>query len=142
MIVKQTLNVSAEAYFNLLQKYLLKDLKKTVNKSISLKDIKQGFCFEKTYRTKQKDDFVSKQEIVELSYPSAYCLRFSIPNGFQKISHHIKTIDENQVEITYEEVVETNFIPLRIQQFSRRRKARALMNQLLKNLELEIQSKK
>ena len=141
MVVQQILNVSAESYFNLLQRYLLKDLKKTVNKSISLKDLKQGFRFEKTYRVKQKDDYVSKQEIMEMDYPTAYCLRFSIPNGYQKISHHIRSIDEDHVEITYEEVVETNSLPLRMQQFARRRKARALMKQLLHNLELEILSK-
>lgn len=140
MRISDTLNVSAEAYFNTLQRYLLKDLKKTVSKSIKLSDLKAGYRFEKTYHTKD-GDYVSKQEIVEMEYAKAYQLKFSIPDGYQIISHHIDTIDDDHIKVVYEEVIESDKLGLKTKQFMRRGKSRKMMKQILHNLELEIKTK-
>ncbi|MDD3049041.1 MAG: DUF3284 domain-containing protein [Bacilli bacterium] len=140
MKISDTLNVSAEAYFNVLQRYLLKDLKKTVSKSINVKDLKQGYRFEKTYRTKD-GDYVSKQEIVEMVYAKAYQLKFSVPGGYQIISHHIEELDNNHIKVVYEEIIESSKLSIKLRQFMRRGKSRKMMKQILHNLELEIQTK-
>lgn len=140
MKINDTLNVSAEAYFNTLQRYLLKDLKKTVSKSIKLSDLKKGYRFEKTYHTKD-GDYTSKQEIVEMEYAKAYKLRFSIPGGYQIISHHIDEIDAEHIKVVYEEVIESDKLSLKTRQFMRRGKSRKMMKQILYNLELEIKTK-
>lgn len=140
MKISDTLNVSAEAYFNVLQRYLLKDLKKTVSKSINIRDLKQGYRFEKTYHTKD-GDYVSKQEIVEMEYAKAYKLKFSIPGGHQIISHHIEEIDSEHIKVEYEEVIESGKLSIKTRQFMKRGKSRKMMKQILHNLELEIQTK-
>ncbi len=141
MRVKGTLHVSAEAYFSTLQKYLLKDLRKTVDRSLKMSDLKPGFTFSKTYKRAKEDDYVSTQEIVTMDFGKAYCLKFSVPGGYQVISHDIKEIDENTIEVEYEEVIETKEVGLRVKQFMRRGKSRKLMHQILSNLEKEIQNK-
>lgn len=141
MKIKKTLNVSAEAYFNTLQKYLLNDLKKNVSKSIRLSELKQGYRFQKKYHT-QDGEYISKQEIVEYEYAKAYQLRFTIPDGYQIISHHIQSIDEDHIHVEYEEKIESDKLNLRMKQFMRRRKSRALMKQILHHLELEIKTDK
>lgn len=141
MKIKGTLHVSAEAYFNTLQKYLLKDLRKSVDRSIKMGDLKAGYTFTKTYQRKNDSDYVSHQEIVEMDYGKAYCLKFSVPGGYQVISHHIKELDENTIEVVYEEVIESKEFGLNVKQFMRRNKSRKLMKQILANLEKEIQIK-
>ena len=141
MKIKRKLNVSSDAYFTTLQRYLLNDLRKNVDRKLKLNDLKVGYQFTKVYKRKNAEDYVSSQVIEEMDFAKAYCLRFSIPNGFQIISHHIKEVDGNTIEVTYEEVIETKKLGLSFQQFMRRGKSRKLMNQILKKLEIEIQSK-
>ncbi|NCC54517.1 MAG: DUF3284 domain-containing protein [Erysipelotrichia bacterium] len=140
MKISDTLNVSAEDYFNVLQQYLLKDLRKTVSKSLKKSDLKAGYQFKKTYRTKD-GEYESKQEIVEMDYGKAYQLKFTIPGGYQIISHHIEKIDEQHIKVEYEEVIESHQLSIRLRQFMRRGKSRKLMKSILYNLELEIKTK-
>ena len=137
MIVTKKLSVSSTDYFDCICRYLIKDLRKTVNKNMKLKDIKPDFSFYKTYKTKD-GDFKSKQVIEEFEYGKAYKLKIKIPEGYQIISHHIKELSDDEIEVRYEEVVESNKASVKVRQFSRRGKSKKVMKQLLNDLESEI----
>lgn len=137
MIVTKKLNVSSGNYFDCISRYLVKDLRKSVDKNIKAKDIKPGFRFDKMYKTKE-GDYKSKQVIEEYEYGKAYKLKMAIPEGYQVISHHIKEINDHQIEVRYEEVILSDKMSMKIRQFSRRGKSRKVMNTLLSNLEAEI----
>lgn len=137
MIVTKKLKVNNGDYFDCLTRYLIKELRKSVDKGIKAKDIKPGYRFDRMYKTKN-GEFKSIQVIEEFDYGKAYKLKIKLPQGYQIISHHIKELSDDEIEVRYEEVVETSKLSLKIQQFMRRGKSKKLMTRLLHDLEAEI----
>lgn len=138
MKVKKRLNVSAEAYFSLLQHYLLKDLRKTVSKSIRRSDLKKGYRFDKVYHTETGEDFISHQEITAMEPGVMYQLRYSIPKGYQIITHRITAIDDYHIQVEYEEEIESTDLGIRFRKITQKRKSKKAMMEALKRLETEI----
>lgn len=137
MKVVKELNVSASAYFDCLQRYLLKDLKRTVDRKLKLNDLVEGYEFEKSYSLKNKV-FVSKQVLQEMSYGEAYCLSFTVPKGRQSISHHIEELGENKIRVTYEEKVSSSSLLTNFRKLTSKRKSKKRMVHILEQMETEI----
>lgn len=138
MIVKQKLNVSADAYFDFLAKYLLKDLRKTVGKKVKAADIKPGYTFVKTYKLPDETQFTSKQVIEEYDYAKSYRLKFSIPQGTQIVAHTISALGDNQCEVAYEEKIISDIPAQKFRNITGAHAQKKKMKNLLKNLEAEI----
>lgn len=135
-IVKE-LNVSREAYFDLLKRYLLKDLRRTVSRSLKQRDLVEGFKFDKKYQMKN-ETFISHQTIEKMRYGEAYRLKMTIPKGVQIISHQIEKLDENRIKVTYEEIVDAHGLSLKLKKLFKHRKNKQQMQLILEQMETEI----
>jgi len=106
MIVKVKMNVSSNEYFAFINEHLLNELPKSMKKKIQPSDIKKGLKYRQTYKLKG-GDFVSKKEIIDFEYGKIYRLQMEVPDGYQYISHTVDTLDDTQIEVTYEESIDT-----------------------------------
>ncbi len=137
MKVVKELHVSREEYFDLLKRYLLKDLRRTVNRSIKQRDLVEGYQFDKKYHTKT-GTFVSHQTLERMRYGEAYCLKMTIPDGIQTISHQIEKIDEHKIKVTYEENVDTHKMSITLKKLFKGGKTKQQMQMILEQMETEI----
>lgn len=137
MKFKYRLNVSAEEYYSFLRTFLLKELKKYVDKKITQKDMVAGFCFEREYKGSSQN-YVSKQEILYMEENKKYGLRMQIPQGYQSIIHTIKVFDTYRIEIAYEEKLEVKDISLKLKQRLMASKMKKAMYKNMKRIEEDI----
>ncbi|MDF9823850.1 BMFP domain-containing protein YqiC [Breznakia sp. PF5-3] len=107
MIVKKKMQITPEAYFEFIMEHLLAELPKSMQKKITKKDIKKGLKYRQTYKL-AKGDFVSKKEIVEFEYGVVYKLQMDIPDGYQYIEHRVKKLSDNEIEVSYEESLDSS----------------------------------
>ena len=107
MIVKMKMQVTPEEYFEFIIEHLLAELPKSMQKKITKKDIKTGLKYRQTYKL-AKGDFVSKKEITEFEYGVIYKLQMEIPDGFQYIEHRIEKLSDNEIEVNYEESLDSS----------------------------------
>lgn len=138
MIVKKKLNVSADAYFDLLARYLLRDLRKSLGKKVKATEIKPGYTFQKKYKLVDESVFTSKQTIEEYDYGRAYRLTFTIPQGTQVVAHTIKTLDENKIEVTFEDTIISSIPAQKFRNLTGASAKKKQMKQFLEMVEAEI----
>lgn len=138
MIVKKKLNVSADAYFDILARYLLKDLRHTVGKKVKASEIKAGYTFTKKYKLPDDTMFTSKQVIEEYDYGKAYRLSFAIPQGTQIVGHKIQAIDDEHCMVEYEEKIISDIPAQKFRNVTGALNKKKQMNKILEMLEAEL----
>lgn len=141
MIVKVKMNISSSEYFDFITEHLLDELPKSMKKKIQPSDIKKGLKYRQTYKLKS-GDFVSKKEIVEFEYGKVYRLQMEVPDGFQYIGHTINPISDDQIEVVYEETVESSKSTTSLFHKLKSNSNKKQMKQRLKAIEEHIISKR
>ena len=138
MKVKKKLNVSADAYFDLLARYLLQDLRKTFGKKVKATDLKPGYTFTKTYKLVDESLYKSKQVLEEYDYGKAYRLTFTITQGTQIVAHTIKELGENQIEVTFEDTIVSSVPAQKFRNLTGANAKKKQMKQFLEQVEAQI----
>ena len=141
MIVKVKMNISSKEYFDFITEHLLDELPKSMKKKVERSDIKKGLKYRQTYKLKS-GDFVSKKEIVDFEFGKVYRLQMEIPDGLQYIGHKVDEISENEIEVTYEESVETSKSTTSLFHKLKTSSNKKQMKQRLKAIEEHIISKR
>ncbi|MDF9824305.1 hypothetical protein M2475_001095 [Breznakia sp. PF5-3] len=141
MIVKKELHVSDKEFFDYILNNLHKELKRIVSRNIKRSDIKEGYTFVKRY--KQGNATIEIDcKIEELDIPKAYKLVMSTPKTDQIIAHRVTKIDDDHIELEYEEDVISKSLYVKLNKFFKGSSARKKMEKTLDMLEFEIISKK
>lgn len=104
MIIKKTINISAENFFSSIEKSIIYDIKNTTGKSI--KNIENGFTYSKVLNTKLAKASDTQVEILEYTYPHRYRVSFKTSKSLSTIEYLAININDNQCEITYSESIE------------------------------------
>ena len=103
MECKKVLQVTKEEFFNQVQHSVLEDIKAATGKKPNVVALQNEFTYKKQIPTKlgRKDNV--KIVIEQFHYPTDYCASFHGAQGVNKISYHVESIGDNEIEVSYKE---------------------------------------
>ena len=101
--VKETLKVSAEAFFDQLVKSVAYDICTSTGKQITEEQIHQGYCYEKKMNSKLGQTRNVKVKITDFTVPVCYGAKFKSVAGTNIIRYTIEPLNEKEIMVTYTE---------------------------------------
>lgn len=102
MIVKEILHVTADEFYHFLQEMAIQDIKEATGKTVSIKDVKAGYRYKKSLKTKTGQTGSVKTEITSLT-PQYYSVQFKSAQGLNQLSYSYQPLDHSSITCTYEE---------------------------------------
>lgn len=103
MNVNRELNVSADEFFNQIQRSVLEDIKASTRKNIEAEQVVDGYSYHKNLGTKMGGSSKVKVTIKELHAPTSYKADFTSGNGVNSIAYIIQEIGLQKINVHYEE---------------------------------------
>lgn len=101
--VKETLKVSAEAFFHQLAKSAAYDICMATGKQITEEQIHKGYCYEKKMSSKLGQTRNVKVKITDFTAPVCYGAKFKSVAGTNIIRYTIEPLNEKEIMVTYTE---------------------------------------
>lgn len=102
MRVQLQLDVSAEAFFNLLTTSVCNDIKQSTQKNISASHL-HGFQYEKRIRTKLGVDSKVQVKIQECKIPTIYQAEVMTKQGSNTFHYELSPLTDSSCRVSYEE---------------------------------------
>jgi len=106
MKVVKKMQVRPEAFFDLMMASVKADVEQVTGKPVREADIKAGFTYKKNLLNKLGKEGSSIGTFVRVERPLAYEVEFKTARGLNKIAYEIKKLDDEQIEVSYEEIYE------------------------------------
>ena len=101
--VKETLNVSAEAFFYQLLKSAAFDIRMATGKEVREKQLHKGYTYTKKLKSKMGRTGEVRVKITELKAPVIYTAEFTSASGKNIISYVIEPLEAEKITVTYTE---------------------------------------
>ena len=101
------LNISSKEFFEAIYKSIISDVKDSINKTITRKDIVDGFSYDKVLKTRGKKDRDAKVIISEFIVNEKFTTKYISKNGTNIVTYEIVNEDSNGVDIKYSEEFES-----------------------------------
>lgn len=103
MEINAILDVSQEAFFDFLYSSIIQDVKESTGQTISKKDVKSGYSYDKKLKTKVGKMGGAKVTIVAFKPYKKYRAEFTSNQGKNIISYQVERLEDNKIEVVYGE---------------------------------------
>lgn len=101
--VKETLQVSAQDFFDQLLKSAAFDIRMSTGNNVNEKQIYSGYKYTKKMKTKLGRTGDVKVTITELKAPEQYAVKFESAAGKNMVVYSLESLGDNKVQVTYKE---------------------------------------
>lgn len=101
--VKETLGVSAEAFFQQILKSAAYDVELATNKKVTEQQLYKGYQYTKKMKAKMGNTGDVKVKITELDASRCYSAEFTSASGKNMISYSIEPLGKEKIAVTYTE---------------------------------------
>jgi len=100
------LEAKPEEMFDLFMESLKFDIEAATDKKPRNQDLKAGFSYEKMLTSRLGKPSAAKATISKLEAPYVYEMKYENFRGINIAIYHIEKVDEDNIEVSYEEVYE------------------------------------
>lgn len=101
--VKETLEVSAEAFFGQILTSAAYDIQSAIGKELTKQQLHKGYQYIKRMKSKTGSKGDVNVEITALDAPRLYAAEFTCATGKNMISYSIESLEKEKITVTYTE---------------------------------------
>ena len=100
------MKASPEEFYDLMLNSAVYDVEQATGKKVSVEEIKTGYTYRKNLTNKLGKEGSAIGTFTKIEKPYIYEMDFKTARGHNKISYHIAKVDNQSIEVTYEEIYE------------------------------------